>query len=149
MRNDTRSRSPRGALAAMYVGLLLTLAATVTPYVDRATGQVLADHIREGYPTYSADRIDSAVTTWLVLLSVTGVLGIVAWLVAIRAVRRRQAWARWGATAMFVVGTCLALTALLTRDTSGEVGLAPLLGWIGMLPSAAGLAALALLWRRA
>lgn len=147
--NDTRARSPRGALAAMYAGLVLTVVATVAPYVDRATGQVLADHIREGYPTYSADRIDSAVTTWLVLLSVTGVLGIVTWLVTIRAVRQHQGWARWEATAMFVVGTCAALTALLTKDTSGEVGLAPLLGGIGMLPSAAGLAALALLWRRA
>jgi hypothetical protein len=39
------------AIAAMYAGLLLTVAATVAPYVDRATGHVLVDHIRHGCPT--------------------------------------------------------------------------------------------------
>ena len=48
---------------------------------------------------------------------------------------------------MFVAGTAVALTALLTKDTSGEVGLAPLLGWLGMLPAGAGLVTVGLLWR--
>jgi hypothetical protein len=49
---------------------------------------------------------------------------------------------------VFAAGTSLALTALLVKDTSGEVGLAPVLGLIGLLPCVAGLAAVVLLWRR-
>ena len=47
------------------------------------------------------------------------------------------------------VGSTVALSALLTKDTSGEVGLAPLLGWIGLLPCVAGLITVVRLWRRA
>lgn len=38
------------------------------------------------------------------------------------------------------------IPALLSHDSSGEVGVAPLLGWIGMLPPLAGLAAVGMLW---
>lgn len=48
---------------------------------------------------------------------------------------------------MFALGALVALIGLLIRDTSGDTGLAPLLGWIGMLPSVAGLAAVTILWR--
>ena len=49
---------------------------------------------------------------------------------------------------MFCLGTAAALTALLVKDTSGDTGLPPLLGWIGTLPCLAGLVALTMLWRR-
>jgi hypothetical protein len=39
------------------------------------------------------------------------------------------------------------LYALLVKDTSGETGLAPLLGWIGVLPCLPGLVGVAMLWR--
>ena len=42
----------------------------------------------------------------------------------------------------------VALTDLLIKDTSGDTGLAPMLGWIGILPCSAGLVAVALLWKR-
>jgi hypothetical protein len=48
---------------------------------------------------------------------------------------------------MFVVGTTIALLDLLIKDTSGDTGLSPLLGWSGMLPCAAGLVAVIVLWR--
>jgi len=131
----------------MYAGLVLTVVATIAPYVDRATGGVLADHIENGYPTYTQDRIDSAVTLWVLILSVVGALGVLSWIWTIWAVRTEKEWARWAATTMFALGTSLALTALLIKDTSGDTGLAPLLGWIGMLPCLAGLVAVALLWR--
>ena len=133
----------------MYAGLALTVVAMVAPYVDRAEGNVLADHIRDGYPTYSAGRIDSAVTAWLVILSVVGALGVVTWLGTIWAVRARKGWARWAATTAFALGTSVALTALLTKDTSGDVGLAPVVGWIGMAPCLVGLVAVTMLWRSA
>ena len=130
----------------MYAGLVLTVGAIVAPYLDRS---VLADHIRDGYPTYSTDRVDTAVTAWLVILSVIGALGVASWIATIWAVRAGKGWARWAATAVFAAGTSLALTTLLVKDTSGEVGLAPVLGLVGLLPCVAGLLAVALLWRRA
>jgi hypothetical protein len=47
---------------------------------------------------------------------------------------------------MLVPGTGIAVFDLLVKDTSGDTGLPPLLGWIGMLPCLAGLAAVTLLW---
>jgi hypothetical protein len=138
----------RSAMRAMYLGLGLTVAATVIPYIDRATANVLADHIRAGYPTYPQARIDSAVTAWLVTLTVVGALGIVCWIWTARAVRAGKRWARGIATAFFVLAAGIALTGLLIKDTSGEPGLPPLLGWLGVLPSLAGLVAVAQLWRR-
>lgn len=132
----------------MYTGLGLTVLATVAPYADRATTHLLTDHIRAGYPTYTRARVDSAVTTYLTLLSVIGALGVLAWLVAARAVRTDTRWARPAATALFALGTTVGLTGLLTEDTSGTTGLPPALGWAGLTPCLAGALAVALLWRR-
>ncbi len=62
----------------MYAGLALTVVATIVAYVDHATSNTLADHIRAGYPTYTQTRIDTAATTYLVYLSVIGVLAVAA-----------------------------------------------------------------------
>ncbi len=132
----------------MYAGLVLTLVATVVPYIDRATSNLLAGHIRSGYPGYTRMEIDSAVTTYLVLLSVIGALGVAAWLGTMWAVKKGKRWARPTATGMFVLGASVGLTLLLTKDTSGDTGLPAALGWAGMAPSMAGLVAVALLWRR-
>jgi hypothetical protein len=118
------------------------------PYVDHATTNVLAAHIRAGYPTYTRARIASAATTYLVLLSVVGVLGIVCWLWTIRAVKAGNRWPRATATVTFALGTAVALIGLLIRDTSGDTGLPPLLGLVGMLSCLAGLVAVTLLWKR-
>ena len=138
----------QSAIAAMYAGLALTVVTLIVPYIDHATANVLADHIRAGYPTYTQARIDSAVTTYLVYLSVLGALGIICWLAAIWAVKAGKRWARGAATAMFALGTGIAVIDLLVKDTSGDTGLPPLLGWAGMLPCLAGLLAVTLLWRR-
>lgn len=140
----TRNRS---IIATMYAALALTVIATLVPYVDRATSNTPADHIRTGYPTYGQARIDTAATTYLVYLSIIGVLGIVAWLWTVRVVKMRKRWARGAATAMVALGTGVALTDLLIKDTSGDTGLSPLLGWVGILPCLPGLLAVTLLWR--
>jgi hypothetical protein len=142
------SARDKPVLAAMYAGLALSIVATVVPYVDRATADTLAEHIRDGYPTYGPARIDTAVRTYLVYLSVVGALGVAGWLVSIRGVRRAAWWGRPFATALFTVGTSVALTDLLIKDTSGATGLSPLLGWVGLLPCLPGLLAVALLWRK-
>ncbi|GHE15876.1 hypothetical protein [Streptomyces alanosinicus] len=138
----------RGALGAMYAGLALTVLATIATYVDRGTTHLLADHIRAGYPTYPQTRVNSAVTTYLVVLSVIGALGVLAWLTTAWAVKADKRWARPTATVMFVIGTSVGLTGLLTKDTSGETGLPPAMGWAGMMPCLAGVVAVALPWRR-
>jgi hypothetical protein len=144
---STRKRDRTAStIAVMAAGLLLTVAATVAPYVDRASGHVLADHIRQGYPAYTDDRVDAAVNAWIGVLTVVGVVGVVGWAGSMWAVATRRAWAPEAATSLFLVGTGLSLTALLTKDSSGDVGLVPLLGWIGMLPSVAGLVAVVMLW---
>lgn len=145
VRTQTRRRT--GAMIAMYTGLLLTAAVTVAPYVDRGPGDVLADHIRHGYPTYSPGQVAAAESLWLAILTVIGVLGIAGWAVCLWAVRVGKSWSRVAATALLVVCVAVALCALLTTDTSGEVGLAPLFGWLGLLPCVAGAVAVALLWR--
>ncbi|MEV0245099.1 hypothetical protein AB0H76_00770 [Nocardia sp. NPDC050712] len=139
-------RFERSTLGAMLAGLGLTVLVTSTPYLDRS---LLADHIRSGYPTYSDARIDSAVGAYLILLTVIGALGVLAWLGSAWAVKAGKRWARPAATTLFVLGTGLGLTLLLTNDASGDTGLAPVLGWAGMAPSLAGLVAVALLWRGA
>ena len=98
------------AVRAMYVGLFLTIVALIVPFVDQDTGHVLAHHVRDGYPTYTQDRIDSAVTAWLAVLSVMGALSIASWVWTIWAVKVGKPWARWAAMAMLVLGTSLAST---------------------------------------
>ena len=136
----------RATSAAIATGLVLTVLATIAPFVDHATTHRLAEHIRAGYPTYTDARVDSAVTAYLALLGAVGALGIAAWLGTAWAVRRGTRWARPAATVTFGLGTSVALTALLTEDTSGEVGLDPLLGWVWTMPSLAGLLTVALMW---
>ena len=138
----------RSVIGAMYAGLGLTVAAMIVAYVDHATGNVLAGHIQAGYPAYTPARIGTAVTIWLVYLSVVGAPGIICWSWAIWAVKAGKRWARGAATAIFVLGTSIALLDLLIKDTSGDTGLPPLLGWAGMVPCLAGLLAVTLLWRR-
>jgi hypothetical protein len=134
--------------AILYIGLGLTLLATVFPFIDRATTTVLADHIRDGYPAYDSHDVSNAVTAWLVILTTIGVLGVAGWLVTARAVRAGKAWNRWLATGLLSLAFLLAVTGLTTRDTSGEVGLAPLLGWLQVLPLFPGVAAVVFLWQR-
>jgi hypothetical protein len=135
-------------IAAMYAGLATTVVATIVAYVDRATSHTLTDHIRAGYPTYTQARIDTAASTYVVYLSVVGVLGVAVWLWAIRAVTTGKRWARGAATTLFALGTGIALIDLLVKDTSGDTGLSPLLGWVGVLPCLPGLVAVTLLWSR-
>lgn len=135
------------SILAMYIGLMLTIVTMIVLYVDHATANVLADHIKAGYPSYSQSRIDSAVMIYLVYLSVVGALGIVSWFWVIWAASKNKWWTRWVAAVMFLLGTSTALFNLFVRDTSGDTGLPPLLGWVGILPSIAGLLVLILLWK--
>jgi len=138
-RTATRRQWP--AIAALGVGLVLTIVATIVPFITTD----LRDHIRDSYPHYTDARVDNAVTAWLITLTILGVLGVVGWLWTMWAVKAGKR-APWLATALVVLGTGVALTTLLIKDTSGDTGLAPVLGWLEMLPCLAGAVAVALLW---
>lgn len=141
------TRRPTPQLAMTSAGLLLTLAGLAVLYVDRLNGNVLAAHIQDGYPEYSRSRVQDAATTYLVYLSAVGLIGVVGWVVTLRLVVRQRRSAPWVAAGLFVLGTGIALFDLMVRDTSGDTGLAPLLGWVGLLPSLAGLALVVMLIR--
>ncbi|TCP42089.1 hypothetical protein EV191_12455 [Tamaricihabitans halophyticus] len=141
----TKTVQRRWVAVTLHAGLALTVLATIVPYVDRA---VLVNHIRAGYPSYTQAELDSAVSTYLVLLSIIGALGVIAWLWTVWAVRTDKRWARPAATVMFVLGTSIGLIALLTKDTSGATGLPPTLGWIGLAPCLVGAVAVMLVWKR-
>ena len=81
-------------------------------------------------------------------LSVVGALGAVEWLATIRPVRAGKRWARGGATAPSALAPGIALFDLLVKDTSGDTGLPPSLGWVGPLPSQAGLLAVTLPFKK-
>ena len=144
----TERRHGRSVYVAMTAGLALTLLSTVVPYVDQAGGHVLADHVRAGYPAYTQARVDTAVTAYVAILSVIGGLGSIAWIATIWAVKAEKSCAPVLATAMLTLGATIGLTGLLTKDTSGDTGLPPELGWMGMAPSLAGLLAVILLYKK-
>jgi hypothetical protein len=54
----TTAHDERSAIGAMYAGLALTVVAMIVAYVDHATANVLAGHIRAGYPAYTQGCID-------------------------------------------------------------------------------------------
>ncbi|PRX58917.1 hypothetical protein B0I32_12121 [Nonomuraea fuscirosea] len=142
---QTTRTGTRGALATLYAGAALTVLATLFVFVDRAG---LADHIRAGYPAYQPAEIDGAVMAYTLILAVIGALGLLGWLGSAWLVRLGKGSARWVASGLLLIAACVALTGLTVQDTSGDVGLAPLLGWLQVLPCLAGLAAVVLLWRR-
>jgi len=143
----TTSRQAR-LTATLWLGFALTVVATVVPFVDAATTRELADHVRAGYPAYTAREVDAAVAAYLAILATVGALGIVGWLVTIRGAHRGRRWTAAVATGLLVVGAGLALTGLTVTDTSGDVGLAPAVAWFQVLPCLPGVAAVVMLWRR-
>jgi hypothetical protein len=100
-RQPNTTTTTGSVIAAMYACLAMTVVAIILAYVDLAASNTLTDHIRAGYPTYTQTRIDTAATTYLVYLSIIGVLGVVGWLWTTRAIKTGERWARGAATAMF------------------------------------------------
>lgn len=145
--NQTTRQPQRAALPALWAGLVMSVLTVLAVHVDRSTVDVLGGHIQAGYPSYSAAEVDAAAGLWVTYLTVLGGLAVISWSVTIAAVRTGRRWARGAATLVFLAAGAIAITNLLIKDTSGEVGLAPLHGWLGVLPCVAGLTAVILLWR--
>ena len=137
----------RPPVATMIAGLGLTVVALIVLYVDHVAGNLLRGHLQAGYPDLPTAAVEAADSIYLIYLSIIGVLGILFWSVTTWAVATGKRWARWLATAIFLLASIVSVTNLLITDTSGDTGLPPLFGWLGMLPCVAGLAVVVMLWR--
>ncbi|WP_181274369.1 hypothetical protein [Brevibacterium oceani] len=130
---------------ALWVGLTLTVVAAACAQLGRP---LIGDHIRSGYPSMSQNEIATGVDFYATSLTVVSVLGVLGWAVTIWSAHRGSRWIRWAAPVLALTGTSVAAFALLVRDTSGDTGLPPLIGTIGILPCAAGLIAVVLMFTR-
>lgn len=135
----------RSAYVALWIGLGLTVLTVVNAQLGSS---LIGDHIRSGYPALAENEIAAGVGFYTTSLTVLGVLGALGWVVTIWSARRGSGWARWIAAALALSGTTIAAFALLVRDTSGDTGLPPLIGTIGLLPCAAGLVAVVFMFTR-
>ena len=92
-----------------------------------------------------ASMLSEVLSPFVVLAAL---LGVVGWLSTMGVARASRRGAAVLASALLAIAVVLALTGLTVSDTSGELGLAPLLGWLQLLPCIAGLVAVALFWRK-
>ncbi|WP_166975028.1 hypothetical protein [Brevibacterium atlanticum] len=135
----------RSTFVALWVGLGLTVIAIVSAQLGRP---IIGGHIRSGYPSISHNEIATGVDFYVTSLTIVGALGLLGWAVTIWSAHRGSRWIRWAAVLLALTGTSVAAFALLVRDTSGDTGLPPLIGTIGLLPCAAGLVAVILMFTR-
>ncbi|MEU4547340.1 hypothetical protein [Nonomuraea dietziae] len=132
---------------AMYLGLALTILATLAPLLDIATVDTLSGHVRDAYPTWGQDLVAMDRDAIVVYLVVTGVLGTILWLLTIWAVMTAKRWARFAALIGFGAGALVALTNLTMGGDHYDVVVPYAYGTLTLLPCVAGFAALISLWR--
>jgi hypothetical protein len=129
----------------MIVGVALSVVALAAPPVDQLTAGDLAAHLQSVYAgTGVAAPAASVIAAYLVGL---GVLGVLAWILTIRVVRRRGLLAPLLADAFLVVGAGLAVVDLTVTEYGRPI-LPTWLGVLGLLPCLPGLVAVVLLHRR-
>lgn len=137
-----RSRAPQRWL---WAGLATTVLVTAG---SLAASSVISDHVQASYPSFTAEEVGAATTAYQVILLVVGLLGVGGWLVTLWGARRRARWTTWVAVALLLGALVAAVSGLTLQDTSGDVGLAPLQGWLQLAPCVVGALAVASLWRR-
>jgi len=143
--SDTRPNPWRVATLALRVGLALSLASAIGLFIDQTIGHSLAEHVRAQYSPYGAVPDPNVLFGYLYA---TAGLAIAAWLITLRGVRGGKSWVRLFASLAFVVGAMLAVFNLVITE-HGTLIFPVLWSVLGLLPSAAGLVAVSLLWTRA
>lgn len=136
------------AVRTMWIGVALTVLATVAPLVDLVTTGTIEGHVREAYPNWGDDLVGADTTAITVGLLVLGALGLAGWAVSIWATARSRRWARGLASTLFVLGAVVVLF-LLTAPAGPYDRMVPVgIGLITALPCVAGLVTVAQLWQR-
>ncbi|WP_157162784.1 hypothetical protein [Actinoalloteichus spitiensis] len=143
------SEMSRGVRPALWAGLAVTAAVTAWALIDPSTTRLLAGQIEIGYPSYPSDQIDSAAGAYVAILVSVGVLGMAGWGATLLLVHTGRRWAAaWVGGVLCAAGILVALTGLVTPDTSGVTGLAPVFGWALLAPCVVGVLAVAAMFTR-
>lgn len=141
--------SNAGVGPLLWVGLFVTAVVAACALIDPSTTRFLAHQVEAGYPSYPSDRVDAAVRTYVVILVTIGVLGLVGWVATLLLVRTgRRRIAAWIGAFLCAAGILIALIGLVTPDTSGAIGLAPVFGWSLLAPCVLGAIAVVAMFRR-
>ena len=139
---EAKRQDRHGAVTAMGVGLLLSVATLIALIFDQTNGDGLALHVQDLYAPYDLNPDPNVLFGYLY---VTTVVGILMWLTTIWSVRHRKPGARVVATIVFVFGASLAFFNLVVSEYGTQL-FPTLWGFLGLLPSVAGLVAITLLW---
>ena len=133
--------SVRRAVQALKAAAALAVLGSGAIIADQATGGGLAQRLRQAYPERSADQIGMAESSILTYLFTLTVLGVALFAAMAWAGRRGRRWVRGAGAAAVVLGSVLAAYNFSQPH--------PLVMTIaGLLPCAAGLTAVSLLWTR-
>ncbi|MGW1192344.1 hypothetical protein [Streptomyces sp. NPDC002559] len=141
------ARPPGAPIGVMYAGLALTAVTALAPLVDAATVDTIAGHVRAAYPDWGPGPVGQDRTAITAYLAVTGGLGVLLWLLAIRAVASGRRWARAAATSAWGAGVTLAMVNLGMGGERYEVIVPVGYGVLTLLPCVAGGVAVVRLWR--
>ncbi|MFJ2900558.1 hypothetical protein ACIO87_37580 [Streptomyces sp. NPDC087218] len=142
------ARPPGAPVGVMYVGLALTAVTAIAPLVDAVTVDTIAGHVRAAYPDWGPGPVGQDRTAITVYLAVTGGLGVLLWLLVIRAVAAGRRWARTAATSAWAAGMTVAMVDLGMGGERYEVIVPVGYGVLTLLPCVAGGVAVVRLWRR-
>lgn len=125
-----RRPSPRAPVAALGVGLLLTVITLIVSVVDQTSVHGLADHVHALYAPFNQHPDPNVLFT---ILYSTGTLGVLAWLATIWGALRHKRGVRVGASLIFVVATGIALLDLFASEHGTQV-LPTTWGILGLSP---------------
>ena len=142
-RPEGASRVRRRAVAALGVGLLLTVATLVALVVDQVSAHGIADHVQALYGPFNLSPDPNVLFT---ILYVTGVCGVALWLATIWGAVRQKRGLAILATVVFLAATSIGFLGLVVAEHGTRI-LPTLWGVLGLLPCLAGFVAVVLLWK--
>ena len=138
------TRNWRAAARAVKLAVALSAILVVTAIIDQIGSRSLADHAAAVYAPYGK-RSDPNLLYGLVYA--VAAVGALLWLLVIRAVRSRSQSAPVLAVAVTTITAALALLLLVSTEYGTRI-FPPVWGILAILPPAAGILAVVLLFRR-
>ena len=145
--NSTRSPiRPSTLVRALWAGLAVQVVCTLLPLADMVLIGTTEDHVRSAYPAWSSGEVATESGAILSYMAGIGVLGAVAWLLAIWSARTGKG-VRTVVTTLFTVGMAV---LLFTATAQGAAYDRIVPAWLGMttlaLTAVPAVAALIVVW---
>ncbi|WP_147915413.1 hypothetical protein [Ruania zhangjianzhongii] len=144
-RPSARTRPP--AAFTIWIGLALTVLAALAPLLDLVTTGTIEAHVRATYPDWPDEWVQADTTAIAVGLGVIGLLGIISWLITLRATIRGRRWVPIVATILWILAVTVTAYATTTPTGAYDRMVPTVLGLITALPCLAGVVAVVQLWR--